>query len=345
MVKVEAHGIRGNYSRWIRNWFTDRTQRVVIHDQASDSTLVTSGVPQGSVLVPLLFIIYINDLDVGIISNINKFADDTKLCHRAFTERDRVTIQSDLNRLQQWTETWQMSFNIEKCSVIHVDANNRYFQHTMYDIPIETVQQQRDIGVIVTENLKHDRQVEKIVKNASRIIGFTARNFEYKSKNIILPLYKASVRPHLEYAVQFWSPTLRKNINKMEKIQRKATKMIPELRNLSYERRLQRLEIIFLEQRKLRGLLIETFKYLNGLNNVTLEGLFVRDGNVRTRNNGQKLLLRNFTTYQAMNFFPVKIAATWNQLPENIVSAGTVNTLKNRLDKFWITNPPSTTSY
>ncbi|KAF2344655.1 hypothetical protein FHG87_024589, partial [Trinorchestia longiramus] len=94
-----------------------------------------------------------------------------------------------------------------------------------------------------------------------------------------------------------------------------------------------------------RGQLIETFKYLNGLNNVTLEGLFERDGNGRTRNNGQKLLLRNFKTSQALNFFPVKIAATWNQLPENIVSAGTVNTFKNRLDKFWITNPPSTTPY
>ncbi|KAF2350635.1 hypothetical protein FHG87_018608 [Trinorchestia longiramus] len=126
----------------------------------------------------------------------------------------------------------------------------------------------------------------------------------------------------------------------MEKIQRKATKMIPELRNLSYERRLLHLKLISLEQRRLRGQLIETFKYLNGLNNVTLEGLFERDGNVRTRNNGQKLLLRNFKTSQAMNFFPVKIAATWNQLPENIVSASTVNTFKYRLDKFWITNPP-----
>ncbi|KAF2354420.1 Reverse transcriptase domain [Trinorchestia longiramus] len=164
MAKVEAHGIRGNYSRWIRNWLTGRTQRVVIHDETSDPALVTSGVPQGSVLGPLLFIIYINDLDVGIISKINKFANDTKLCHRAFTERDRATIQSDLNRLLQWTETWQMSFNIEKCSVMHVGANNRHFQHTMYNIPIETVQQQRDLGVIVTENLKHDKQVENASK-------------------------------------------------------------------------------------------------------------------------------------------------------------------------------------
>ncbi|KAF2344525.1 hypothetical protein FHG87_024719 [Trinorchestia longiramus] len=125
----------------------------------------------------------------------------------------------------------------------------------------------------------------------------------------------------------------------MEKIQRKATKMIPELRNLSYERRFQRRELVPLEQRTLRGQLIETFKYLIGLNNVTLEGLFERDSNVRTRNNSEKLLLRNFKTSETMNFFPVKIAATWNQLPENIVSAGSVNTLKNRLDKFWITNP------
>ncbi|KAF2343169.1 Reverse transcriptase domain [Trinorchestia longiramus] len=85
MAKVEAHGIRGNYSRWIRNWLTGRTQRVVIHDETSDPALVTSGVPQGSVLGPLLFIIYINDLDVGIISKINKFADDTKLSNQTST--------------------------------------------------------------------------------------------------------------------------------------------------------------------------------------------------------------------------------------------------------------------
>ncbi|KAF2348769.1 hypothetical protein FHG87_020474 [Trinorchestia longiramus] len=125
-----------------------------------------------------------------------------------------------------------------------------------------------------------------------------------------------------------------------EKNQREATKMIPELCNLRFERRLQRLELISLEQRRLRDQLIETFKYLNGLNYVILEGLFERDGNVRTRNNCQKLILKHFKTSQAMNFFLVKIAATRNQLPEHMVSAGTVNAFKNRLDKCWITNPP-----
>ncbi|KAF2354697.1 hypothetical protein FHG87_014543 [Trinorchestia longiramus] len=125
----------------------------------------------------------------------------------------------------------------------------------------------------------------------------------------------------------------------MEKIQRKATKVVSELRNLSYERCFQRFELLSLKQRRLREQLIEILKYLNGLNNVTLEWLFEGNGNVRTRNNSQKLFLRNFKTSQA-NFFSAKITATWNQLPENIVSAGTVNTFKNRLDKFWITKPP-----
>ncbi|KAF2355656.1 Reverse transcriptase domain [Trinorchestia longiramus] len=127
MAKVEAHGIQGNCSRWIRSWLTGRTQRAVIHDQASGSTLVTSGVPQGSVLSPLLFITYINDLEVGIIRKTNKFADDMELCNKASKDRNRVTIQSSLNRLLQSTKTWQMSINIDKYSVIDVGTNNRHF--------------------------------------------------------------------------------------------------------------------------------------------------------------------------------------------------------------------------
>ncbi|KAF2361315.1 Reverse transcriptase domain [Trinorchestia longiramus] len=124
MAKVEAHGIRSHYSRWLRNWFTGRTEQEMIHDQASDLMHVTSGVPQGNVLGPLLFLTYINDHDLRIISKINKFADYMKLCSGAFTETDRITIQSGLNRLLQWTEIRKMSFNIDKCPVMHVGANN-----------------------------------------------------------------------------------------------------------------------------------------------------------------------------------------------------------------------------
>ncbi|KAF2344889.1 hypothetical protein FHG87_024355 [Trinorchestia longiramus] len=120
----------------------------------------------------------------------------------------------------------------------------------------------------------------------------------------------------------------------MEKVQCKVTKMIPTLHNPSYERRLQQLELIFLEQRRLRGQLIETYKYPNGFNNVTLERLFDRHNNVQIRNKGYKLITRTFTTSQALYFFSVEIIRPWNQLFESTVSAATVTTFKNHLDKF-----------
>ncbi|KAF2344153.1 hypothetical protein FHG87_025091 [Trinorchestia longiramus] len=121
--------------------------------------------------------------------------------------------------------------------------------------------------------------------------------------------------------------------------------MIHELFNLGYKRRLQQLELISPEQRRLRGQLIETYKYLNGLNHVTLERLFERDGNVQTRENCQNLIMRNFKIFLTLNFFSVNIVATWNQLPDDIVPAGTENTFKNRLVKYWIRNPSSTITY
>ena len=125
----------------------------------------------------------------------------------------------------------------------------------------------------------------------------------------MLPLYKSIVRPHLEYAVQFLSPHLRKDIDKMEIVQRKDTIMIPEIRNHSYQKRLKDLELINLVQRRLRGQLIEVFKYLNRYNNVSPIGLFDHDFNDMTQNNGKKLILKRFNTY-----IPINITTTWNVL-------------------------------
>ena len=123
----------------------------------------------------------------------------------------------------------------------------------------------RYTGIIITKDLKWQKQTEKSCKTANRVLEFIARNFIYKNKELILPLYKSLVRPHLEYAVQlFWSPHLRRDVDKIEKVQRRATKMIPEIRNLSYNQRIKDRDLISLVQRRLRGQLIEVFKYLNG---------------------------------------------------------------------------------
>ena len=157
----------------------------------------------------------------------------------------------------------------------------------------------------------------------------------------MLPLYKSLVRSHLEYAAQFWSPHLQRDIIKIEKIKRKASKMISEIRNHSYRQRLKDLNLTSLEQRRLHGQLIEAFKYVRRFNNTTARGLFDLDFNDRTRKNGEKLIVKRFNTSIAQHFDPTKITTTWNALPSDIVSSRTANTFKNRLDQHLELNPPS----
>jgi len=340
LKKVEALGITGNVARWLRNWLTDRKQRVCVGQGKSQWTTVTSGVPQGSVLGPLLFIIYINDLDTDIISKLTKFADDTKLCYKADCTQDCLILQRDLDRLVDWSDKWQMNFNIEKCTVMHIGSHNRSSAYMMAGQQMTEVDQQRDLGISISKDLKWKNQVEASCKKGNRVLGYISRNFHYKSRDIMLPLYTSLVRPQMEYAVQFWSPHLRGDINKMERVQHRATKLIPELRNKTYPQRLSKLQLISLERRRVRGQLIETFKYLNGFTRASPEGLFDRDYNPRNRNNGQKLQLKPFRTSVAENFFPMKMPTIWNRLPYDVVNSNNVNTFKNRLDKHWETNPP-----
>ena len=151
----------------------------------------------------------------------------------------------------------------------------------------------------------------------------------------MLPLHKSFVRTHLEYAVQFWSPHLRRDIDKMESIQGTATKMITEIRNHSYQQRLKDLELISLIQRRFRRQLIEVFKYLKRFNNVSPIGLFDYDFNDRTRNTGKKLIVKWFNTSVAPHFFPINITTKWNALPYYVVNSRPENTFKNGLDAHW----------
>ena len=160
---------------------------------------------------------------------------------------------------------------------------------------------------------------------ANRILGLIGLNFRYKTKELILQLYKSLLRPHLKHEVQFWSPHLRRDIDKMEKIQRRGTKMTHEIRNHSNLQWIQNLDLINLAQRRLRRQLTEVFKYLNEFTTASARGLFECDLNDRTRNNGAKLIVKHFTTSVAQHLHPIKITSTWNALHSVVVSSRTVN--------------------
>ncbi|KAK8741933.1 hypothetical protein OTU49_002018 [Cherax quadricarinatus] len=332
--KIKAHGIGGEIFSWIEAWLTNRQQRVCINGEKSEWGSVTSGVPQGSVLGPLLFTIYINDIDEGIKSDIGKFADDTKIGRRIHSDEDIRALQEDLNRLMQWSEKWQMQFNIDKCKVLNVGQDNNHATYKLNNVDLNITDCEKDLGVLVSSNLKPRQQCISVRNKANRILGFISRSINNRSPQVVLQLYTSLVRPHLDYAAQFWSPYYRMDINSLENVQRRMTKLIPCIRNLPYEDRLRALNLHSLERRRIRGDMIEVYKWKTGINKGDVNSVLKISSLDRTRSNGFKLEKFRFRKDIGKYWFGNRVVDEWNKLPSTVIEARTLCSFKNRLDKY-----------
>ncbi|CAM5122732.1 unnamed protein product [Eretmochelys imbricata] len=281
--KLSCHGIRGKILSRIENWLKDREQRVGINGKFSEWRGVTSGVPQRSVLGQILFNLFTNDLEKGVNSEVAKFADDTKLLKIVKTKADCEELQKDLKKLSDWATKWRMKFNVDKCKVMHIGKNNANYTYNMMGTNLATTNQERDLGVIMDSSLKMSMQGAAAVKKANGMLGIIKKGIENKMENILLPLYKSKVRPHLEYCIQMWSPHLKKDILALEKVQKRATKMIRGMEWVPYEERLKRLGLFSLEKRRLRGDMTEVYKIMSGVERVNKEKLFTCSHYIRTR--------------------------------------------------------------
>ena len=333
MTKIKAMGISGNLYNWIENWLNDREQRVVLLGKNSGLKAVKSGVPQGSVLGPLLFLIYVNDIDVNINTHILKFADDTKIFSVVTTEDDVKRLRMDLKNVCAWSEEWLMLFNVKKCKILHLGYNN---EKAIYEIDgnvLEEVDEERDLGIIFQKDLKWNRQCAKAVSTANRILGMIKRNFICLNKVNFLCLYKSLVRPHLEYCIQVWRPHLRKDIDLLEGVQRRATKLVRELQGKDYEARLKYLGLTTLETRRLRGDLIEVFKILKGFEKVDPARFFKTNSSDRTRGHSLKLFKCQCRLDIGRFAFSNRVVNMWNSLSEDVVACDTVTGFKIRIDR------------
>ncbi len=203
MFKVKQLGSNGNVHNWIKKWQSNRKQRLVINDTASDWASVTSGVPQDSVFAAVLFFIYINEIDVGRNNFTSKFADDTKIGNSGVDNREKLNLTEDLRKISQLSEKWEMPFNVNKCHILYAGTRNQKFDYEINCIILDSVQCTTDLGVSISLNLKFSRQCKDAAGKTNRILNFINKNFSFKNKNPILPLYISSVSPYLEYAVQF----------------------------------------------------------------------------------------------------------------------------------------------
>ena len=341
--KLKSYGINKNVTDWIESFLLLRKQRVKINDSFSEWQKVMSGIPQGSILGPLLFIIYINDLveNCDINSKLYLYADDAKLFNYITNDMDVENLQKNLNRLTDWSTKWLLKLNIQKCKVISYSSKDLKTNSEYHIIgnnityPLEKLDFITDLGVTFDRNLKFNIHINDKIKKAYSILGIIKRNFKLMTGNAFIQIYKSMVRSHLEYANSVWAPHRVMDIENLERVQKRATKMIYNLKKMSYEDRLKNLNLPTLKYRRLRGDMIETYKIItNKYDEDSVVNLNINE-NSNTRGNRYKLTQNSIHYNLRQNFFTNRIVSVWNCLPDEVVTAKNTNTFKNLLDKFW----------
>ena len=335
--KIQATGIQGQTLKWIEAFLENRTQKVVVNGAKSSPAEVTSGIPQGSVLGPTLFVIYINDLPQNLNNKVQLFADDTKLYGKSNTSQEQDLIQQDLNTLQEWSEKWLLAFHPDKCHTIKIGKTKSYAKYHMKHKEGEVVElkeatSEKDLGVVVDNDLNFKQHIATAVSKGNKVLGLIRRSFKTGEKETFVNLYKSIVRPLLEYGNVVWHPLLKSQEKDIEDVQRRATKLIGSIKDLTYSERLEQLKLPSLQHRRRRGDMIETYKYITKKYSAKKPEWKLND---RNRGNGYKLAKHGPTQKQRVNFLTNRVINDWNKLPAKVVQAETLNQFKNRLDNHW----------
>jgi len=226
LSKLKAYGISDNLVRLIESFLTGRMQQVVLDGEISEKREVTSGVPQGSVLGPLLFIIYINDLPNLLSCKIKLFADDCLLYRIITSPEDHQELQSDLAKIDDWCIEWQMTLNYDKCEVMHVSSsrNPEIFPYVLGPAILNSTDTYKYLGATIHKNLKWYHHIDQLISKSNRTLYVTRKVLHRAPTNVKTVAYFALIRPLLEYASAVWDPKDRGLVSTLEMVQRKAAR-------------------------------------------------------------------------------------------------------------------------
>ena len=333
LLKLQAYGVSGQVFAWIKSFLKDRSQRVLINGVKSSWVKVESGIPQGSVLGPLLFLIYVNDIPASLQSKCLFFADDCKIFSPILNQDSVDRLQNDLDTLQLWSSIWQLPFNVSKCMVLHLGRLNPNSTYYINSTALQNTSEVKDLGVIIDNHLKFHGHVSSIVSKANQLLALIRKSFIYSDLHTFSYLYKAIVRPTLEYGNTIWGPFYLLDQYKIEKIQRKATRLCNGIRHLQYEERLSLLQLPSLFYRRFRGDMITTFNLIHHYLNLD-SSLFFTLSSTATRGHQFKLYKPRSTREVRFHMFSNRIINQWNSLPDDIVNARNPTMFKKLFDTF-----------
>jgi hypothetical protein len=337
--KLYAYGIQGTTNRWIKSFLSNRRQAVVVEGVSSTFISVKSGVPQGSVLGPALFLVYINDLPDSLEKSARLFADDTAVYSKINTRTDQEQLQSDLDHLADWEGKWDMKFHPAKCTTLRCTQKQKPFpmDYVLHGHTLSTVPTAKYLGVTLHHRMDWDDHVNSICSKANSALGFLRRNLKVSSSSIRERAYKAFVRPILEYAPSVWDPYEEKHKTAIEKVQRRAARYVLNRyhNRSSVSNMLQLLEWRPLQERRKISRLSALYKIKNETmlcSSLRPQLKPLSNRNRRHGNNMQYQRIDCKTNYRAGSFLPRTIPE-WNSLPQDTVDAKTPASFMARVSK------------
>ena len=347
--KLERYGLPPIIIKWITSFLKDRSQTVVVNGNHSLAALILSGVPQGTVLGPILFIIFINDMHLCIKeSTVRLFADDSRILKSIGSETDTEILQNDLDRAILWSKSNNMELHEDKFDlIVHKSNNSSIINHLPFSVESYTytvsngdilypVDQLKDLGVIVSPDLSWSPHINTISSRARSIAFWVLSVFKSRDRVTMLTLYKSIVRSHLEYCCPLWHPSKIADIQELESVQRTFTARISGLNSPNYWERLKSLKLMSLQRRRERYILLHMWKTLHGICPNDLQIKFTDHSRL-----GIKAVVpaiaraakqRNQTLYE--NSFAVLGPRLWNTLPKDLTVINCQQTFKEMLSSY-----------
>ena len=228
LLKLRHYGVNNNICHWISSWLTKRSQQVVLDGASSDPVLVQSGVPQGTVLGPLMFLLYINDIADGLSSPLRLFADDCLLYRTINSEEDVIQLQNDLDHLSAWANKWQLRFNVMKCTIMHFTRSQSPLlsNYKLNGHSLNKSSQHPYLGVLLDNKLSWSTHIRNTATKATKTLNFLKRNLSSCSPEVKASSYLTMVRPKMEYAAVLWDPYYQSDIQYLEKVQCRAARWV-----------------------------------------------------------------------------------------------------------------------